>query len=75
MRTDVMLWIIGIVVAAYTCFSLVYFIIDGINAKKEGRKRKVAPIVMFIIGIVISSIILTFIGFIGALAYAVMRGM
>ncbi|MCR5127056.1 MAG: hypothetical protein K6B69_03040 [Lachnospiraceae bacterium] len=58
------------VIAAVICF-----ITDGINAKKEGRKRKTGCTVAFIISMVFVALIIVGLILIAVLAASVMVGM
>ena len=68
-------WIIIIALIAYIITSVVLFIVDSIKAKREGRKRKVWIIVMFIVAIALAVIAALTIALMGLLAYMIMRSM
>ena len=52
--------IVALAVPIFIITSIVLFIRDGINAKKEGRKRETGFTIMFIISMVIIALILLF---------------
>ena len=64
-----------VVIAAYILTSIVLFIIDGIKAKKEGRKRKAVFIVMLIVAIFILVAVAAVVLFVWWLGYMIMRSM
>ncbi|MCR5061303.1 MAG: hypothetical protein K6A80_09805 [Saccharofermentans sp.] len=68
-------WAIVIVLAAFIIFSVIMFIRDGKLAKKEGRKRKIVFIVLFIISVIIALIAVALGILLCLLAMAVMHGM
>ena len=47
---------IGMAVTGFLVLSVVLFIVDGIKAKRQHRKRKTGIIVMFVISIVLATI-------------------
>ena len=48
---------IFVAIAGYIILSIVLFIKDGINAKKEGRRRSIKIIVMFVIAMTVVGMI------------------
>lgn len=66
---------IGFIVLAYAVTSTVLFIVDGVKAKRQGRRRKVAPIVMFITGMVLFAAAAGIVLFLYLLMYAIMTSM
>ncbi|MCR4671015.1 MAG: hypothetical protein K5643_07490 [Saccharofermentans sp.] len=66
---------IGFIVLAYAVTSTVLFIVDGVKAKRRGRRRKVAPIVMFITGMVLFAAAAGIVLFLYLLMYAIMTSM
>lgn len=75
---QILCWITAIAAAIFAIVSTVLFIKDGIASKREGRRRKKAYTVMFIISIVIIAVAGTA-AMISVMLYAlaslVMRGM
>ena len=48
---------IGMAVTGFLVLSVVLFIVDGIKAKRQNRKRKTGIKVMFVISIVLATIL------------------
>ncbi len=46
---SILFTLLGCIFIAYVIVSIVLFIVDGVNAKREGRKRTVGLTVMFIV--------------------------
>lgn len=74
----IFIWVMAIAATLFVIVSVVLFIKDGIASKREGRRRKKAYTVMFIISIVIIAVAGTA-AMISVMLYAlaslVMRGM
>lgn len=58
--------IIGTVFTAFVTVSVVLFIVDGIKAKRQHRKRKTGITVMFIIAIICEVIFCVLVGILAA---------
>ncbi len=71
--------IIGITLfVAYIAFviaSVILFIKDGIEAKREGRRRKPPFIIMFIVSLSLTGIVVTVVALLYALVTAFMASM
>jgi len=48
---------------AFVIFSIVFFIVDGIKAKRQQRKRKAGLTVMFVIAMILMVLFLIAVGF------------
>lgn len=68
-------WMIIIAIALFVLVSIVMFIKDGIDAKKEGRKRNIVFTVMFIMSMVIVGLFIVGVILLSILAMLVMRSM
>ena len=68
-------WLIIIAIALFVLASIVLFIKDGMDSKKEGRRRKTIYTVMFIISMVIAVLFILGIIFLSILAMLIMRSM
>lgn len=68
-------WLIIIAIALFVLASIVLFIKDGMDSKKEGRRRKTIYTVMFIISMVIVVLFILGIIFLSILAMLIMRSM
>ncbi|MBP5654096.1 MAG: hypothetical protein J6X33_01130 [Clostridiales bacterium] len=64
-----------IAIAGYIILSIVLFIKDGINAKKEGRRRSIKIIVMFVIAMTVVGMIVVGYALLMLLLAAIMRSM
>ena len=58
--------IVGTVFTAFVTVSVVLFIVDGIKAKRQHRKRKTGVTVMFIIAIIFEVIFCVLVGILAA---------
>lgn len=68
-------WLIIIAIALFVLVSIALFIKDGIDSKKEGRRRKTTYTVMFIISMVIAVLFTLGVIFLSILAMLIMRSM
>ena len=68
-------WMIIIALALFVLASSVLFVKDGMDSKKEGRRRKTAYTVMFIISMVIAGLFILGVIFLSILAMLIMRSM
>ncbi len=66
---------IMVAVAGFIILSIVLFIRDGINAKKEGRRRSTKIIVMFVIAMTVVGMIVIGYALLMLLLAAIMRSM
>ena len=69
------IWGFILVCTAFAIASIVLFIRDGIQAKRENRKRKTVFIVLFILALVMIAIALAIGVLLLLLSFAIMRGM
>jgi len=58
--------IVGTVFTAFVTVSVILFIVDGIKAKRQHRKRKTGITVMFIIAIIFEVIFCVLVGILAA---------
>lgn len=68
-------WMIIIALALFVLASSVLFVKDGMDSKKEGRRRKTTYTVMFIISMVIAGLFILGVIFLSILAMLIMRSM
>ena len=68
-------WMIIIALALFVLASSVLFVKDGMDSKKEGRRRKTTYTVMFIISMVIAGLFILGVIFFSILAMLIMRSM
>ena len=63
------------IIFVFAIVSLVLFIVDGVNAKREGRRRKTGFTVMFIVSMTLVGLVVVIIGLLIALISAFMASM
>ena len=76
---DILIQVFGglviIVGSLFVLASIVLFIKDGIDSKKEGRSRKIIYTLMFIVSMVIVGLFIVGVIFLNILAMLIMRSM
>lgn len=72
---SILFTLLGCIFIAYVIVSIVLFIVDGVNAKREGRKRTVGLTVMFIVAMALLGLTIVFCALLFALTMAIVSSM